>query len=108
MIKKNKIYTKEEQNILTGRSAITWPIALQAAAVAPVCTEFIDTSIKKKNTAGIGSRTCGWDRHAITLCYWTQLPSSTNRCSHIILAIQSIKFLNSKHDINYKNHQLLQ
>lgn len=42
---------------LTGRSVITWVIALQAAAVAPVCIAFIDTSIRKKNTAGIGSRT---------------------------------------------------
>lgn len=42
---------------LTGRSAITWLIALQAAAVAPVCMAFMDTSTRKKYTAGIGSRT---------------------------------------------------
>lgn len=43
---------------LTGSSVITFLIALQAAAVAPVCTAFIDTSTRKKYTAGIGSRTC--------------------------------------------------
>lgn len=42
---------------LTGRSAITWLIELQAAAVAPVCIAFMDTSIRKKYTAGMGSRT---------------------------------------------------
>lgn len=42
---------------LTGRSEITRLIALQAPAVAPVCMAFIDTSMRKKNTAGIGSRT---------------------------------------------------
>jgi len=46
------------QNLeLTGRSEITWLIALQAAAVAPVWTAFMDTSMRKKYTAGIGSRT---------------------------------------------------
>jgi hypothetical protein len=30
---------------------------LQAAAVAPVCIAFIETSMRKKYTAGIGSRT---------------------------------------------------
>lgn len=42
---------------LTGRSTMAWLIAVQAAAVAPVCTAFNETSTRKKNTAGIGSRT---------------------------------------------------
>jgi hypothetical protein len=42
---------------LTNRSEIAWAIALQAAAVAPVCIAFIETSIRKKYTTGIGSRT---------------------------------------------------
>jgi len=42
---------------LTGRSESTCWIALQAAAVAPVCIAFIETSMRKKYTAGIGSRT---------------------------------------------------
>lgn len=33
---------------LTGRSAITWLIALHAAADAPVCMAFMDTSMRKK------------------------------------------------------------
>ena len=40
---------------------MTWLIALQAPAVAPVCKAFIDTSMRKKNTAGIGSRT--WEKY---------------------------------------------
>lgn len=36
---------------------MTWLIALQAAAVEPVCMAFMETSIRKKYTAGIGSRT---------------------------------------------------
>jgi hypothetical protein len=42
---------------ITGRSEIAWAIALQAAAVAPVCIAFMETSMRKKYTAGIGSRT---------------------------------------------------
>lgn len=48
---------KINNNKFTGRSTIAWLIALHAAAVAPVCTAFIDTSMRKKKTAGIGSRT---------------------------------------------------
>jgi hypothetical protein len=40
------------------RSASARLTALQAAATAPVETAAIDTSIKKKNTGGIGGRTC--------------------------------------------------
>jgi hypothetical protein len=50
------MHTKEPSK-LTGRSERAWEIALQAAAVAPVCTAFMETSIRKKYTAGIGSRT---------------------------------------------------
>lgn len=42
----------------TVRSASARLTALQAAATAPVETAAIDTSIKKKNTGGIGGRTC--------------------------------------------------
>lgn len=35
---------------------MTWLIAAHAAAVAPVCIAFMETSMRKKYTAGIGSR----------------------------------------------------
>jgi len=50
------MHTKEPSK-LTGKSERAWEIALQAAAVAPVCTAFMETSTTKKYTAGIGSRT---------------------------------------------------
>lgn len=57
---RNKIIQADMSMKFTGRSEMVWLIALQAAAVAPVCIAFIDTSIRKKNTAGIGSRT--WNK----------------------------------------------
>lgn len=51
------ILTPREDEKLTGISEIAWLIALQAAAAAPVPTAFIETSTRKKYTAGIGSRT---------------------------------------------------
>ena len=67
----------------TGRSAITWLIELQAAAVAPVCMAFMDTSIRKKYTTGMGSRT--WLKINIAINCILSKP-----CSDIMREISSI------------------
>lgn len=48
---------------------MTWLIALQAAAVAPVCIAFMDTSMRKKYTAGMGSRTWNQKNHSLKWCH---------------------------------------
>lgn len=55
-LSKSEKPTHKETDELTGRSDITCIIALHAAAVAPVCTASVDTSIRKKYTGGITLR----------------------------------------------------